>query len=145
MKNYYRIMLGKRSSKASEMYNGKFIGVGFSIEEDLSENDFNDIHDFKAKYVDLYLEKNPKKSKRAATLACGILWRILRDINIGDIVLCPDGKGNYFVGEIVGILLIKIGDRFLGPNGENCLIVLYNLSSIASISIALSILILGIN
>ena len=101
MKNYYRIMLGKRSSKASEMHNGKFIGVGFSIDEDLSENDFNDIHDFKAKYVDLYLEKNPKKSKRAATLACGILWRILRDINIGDIVLCPDGKGNYFVGEIV--------------------------------------------
>ena len=101
MKNYYRIMLGKRSSKASEMYNGKFIGVGFSIEEDLSENDFNDIHDFKAKYVDLYLEKNPKKSKRAASQACGVLWKILRDINIGDVVICPDGKGNYFVGEIV--------------------------------------------
>jgi restriction system protein len=94
-------MLGKRSSKASEMHNGKFIGVGFSIDEDLSENDFNDIHDFKAKYVDLYLEKNPKKTKLAAAQACGILWRILRDINIGDVVLCPDGKGNYFVGEIV--------------------------------------------
>ena len=39
-------------------------------------------------------------------------------------------------GEILG---------FLGPNGANCLIILYNLASIKSMSISLSTLILGIN
>ena len=31
-----------------------------------------------------------------------MLWTIAKGIAIGDVVLCPDGKGNYYVGEVTG-------------------------------------------
>jgi restriction system protein len=43
----------------------------------------------------VFLEQNPDKTKIAAGLACGMLWTISKGIQIGDVVLCPDGKGNY--------------------------------------------------
>ena len=100
MKNYYRIMLGKGSVNASESYKGKFVGVDFIKDEDLTNNISNNSHDFKGKYVPMWLEKHPEKTKVAASQACGVLWRIRSDIHIGDTVLCPDGKREYFVGEI---------------------------------------------
>lgn len=38
----------------------------------------------------------------STALACGMLWTIAKEIQIGDIVICPDGKGigNYYAGEI---------------------------------------------
>ena len=42
------------------------------------------------------------KSKVAAGLSCGFLWTISKKIKKGDIVLSPDGEGNYFVGEVTG-------------------------------------------
>jgi restriction system protein len=31
-----------------------------------------------------------------------MLWTITRGVQIGDVVLSPDGKGSYYVGEVVG-------------------------------------------
>jgi restriction system protein len=51
--------------------------------------------------IPIYLKENPGKSKISAGLACGMLWTISKGIQIGDIVLCPDGQGNYHVGEVI--------------------------------------------
>ena len=37
-----------------------------------------------------------------ASLAMGMLFTIVKRINQGDIILSPDGKGKYYVGEITG-------------------------------------------
>jgi len=45
--------------------------------------------------------KNEGKSKISAGLACGALWTISKGIQKGDIVLCPNGTGSYYIGEVV--------------------------------------------
>lgn len=100
MKKYVRIMLGKKSIYAKECFEGNFIGADFDIIEDLTNNLPENWRDFNAKYRPVWLENNPGRSKVAAGLACGMLWTICKGINIGDIVLCPDGNGNYYVGEV---------------------------------------------
>lgn len=102
MKNYYRIMLGKKSIYANEAYKGNFIGAGWLEDIDLTNKLIDNWRDFNGKFIPLYLEKNPDKTRVSAGLACGMLHTIAKGILIGDIVLCPDGQGNYFVGEVTG-------------------------------------------
>ena len=99
MKNYYRIILGRKHKFFDEGKKGNFIGLGFLGKIDLS-NELIDYTEFNAKYIPVYLQSHPDKTKSAASLSCGMLWRIVNEIKIGDIVFCPDGKGTYYVGEI---------------------------------------------
>jgi len=102
MKNYYRIMLGKGSIYAEEMHKENFIGAGWFKDIDLVHKLSENWRDFNKEMIPMYLKENPGKSKVAAGLSCGFLWTITRGILIGDIVLCPDGQGRYFIGEITG-------------------------------------------
>jgi restriction system protein len=101
MKNYYRIMLGAKSSHAEECYKGNFIGADFGIKEDLTANLPDNWRDFNKKFIPVFLNNLPGKSKVTAGLACGALWTVSKGINNGDIVLCPNGSGSYFVGEVL--------------------------------------------
>jgi restriction system protein len=102
MKNYYRIMLGKKSMYAEEAHKGNFIGAGWLLDIDLTNKLPDNWRKFNKKYIPVYLEQNPDKTKVSAGLACGMLYTITKGILNGDIVLCPDGKGSYFIGEVVG-------------------------------------------
>ena len=99
-KNYYRIMLGRKSIFAKECYEGKWIGAGWlkssSLENELVEN----WRDFNKKFIPNYLSTYDRSSKVAAGLACSMLHTICKGIEIDDLVLCPDGEGNYLVGEV---------------------------------------------
>jgi len=95
-------MLGPKSVHADECYKGEFIGgdwngMNFNLSETLPES----WRDFNEKFIPVFLKHNPGKSRVSAGLACGMLHTICKGINIGDIVLCPDGKGAYFVGEVM--------------------------------------------
>lgn len=102
MKNYYRIMLGRGSSFFEEAYKGNFIAAGFIKDMDLTQHLPDNWRDFNKEFIPVFLKKHPEKTKVAAGLACGMLWTIAKGIKEGDIVLCPDGKGNYYTGEICG-------------------------------------------
>lgn len=101
MKKYYRIMLGSASIHADECYKNNFIGADFAIDTDLSNRLTDNWRDFNKTFVPIWLEKHPGKSKISAGLACGALWTIAKGLNQGNIVLCPDGQGHYYVGEIL--------------------------------------------
>ena len=34
-------------------------------------------------------------------MSCGALWTVSKGINVGDIVLCPNGSGSYYIGEVL--------------------------------------------
>ncbi|KKQ55865.1 MAG: hypothetical protein US75_C0012G0008 [Candidatus Woesebacteria bacterium GW2011_GWC1_38_13] len=102
MKNYYRIMLGKKSVYAKEAHEGNYIGANWLEDMDLTNQLPGKWREFNSKFIPIYQEKYPDKTKVSAGLACGMLWTITKGILIGDTVLCPDGQGNYFVGEITG-------------------------------------------
>ncbi len=102
MKNYYRIMLGRKSSHADEAHKGNFVAAGFIKDKDLTRHLPDNWRDFNKEFIPLFLDQNPEKTKISAGLACGMLWTVAKGVLVGDIVLCPDGKGSYYAGEVTG-------------------------------------------
>lgn len=110
MKNYYRVMLGRKSVYAAECFSGNFIGVDFDIHQDLSGKLPDDWRAFNKEFIPIYLAEHSDKSKIGAGLRCGFLWTVAKGIKNGDVVLCPDGTGYYKIGEVTG-------DYIYQPNG----------------------------
>lgn len=100
-KSYFRIMLGKGSKFAADCHQGSFIGADYGMDLDLTGRIPDDWREFNRQFIPIYQQKRPDKSKISAGLACGQLHTIIKGIKQGDIVLCPDGQGNYLVGEVV--------------------------------------------
>lgn len=109
MKNYYRIMLGRGSVYSKECYQDGFIGADFDFDFDLTNKLSENWRDFNKEYIPFFLSKNPGKAKVAAGLACGALHTVAKGINLGDVILSPNGAGSYYVGEVVS-------DYFFKPN-----------------------------
>jgi restriction system protein len=93
-------MLGPKSIYAEDCHKGNFIGVDYGIDEDLTPHLPDNWKAFNEKYIPVYLEKHPEKTKVAAGLSCGQLWTICKGAKTGDIIICPDGSGSYYTGEI---------------------------------------------
>jgi len=110
MKSYYRIMLGKKSKYAQKGFEEGFIGADYGIALDLSNKLPEDWRAFNKEFIPVFMANNPGKTKIAAGLACGMLWTIAKGIQMGDIVLCPDGIGTYHVGEITSGYFYQPGD-----------------------------------
>jgi restriction system protein len=102
MTAYYRLMLGKKSVFAADAFAHSYIGADMDIDEDLAGLLPDDWRAFNQIYIPKFLEAVPGKSKVAAGLACASLWVVCKGMTNGDIVLSPDGTGNYHVGRVVG-------------------------------------------
>jgi restriction system protein len=108
MRSYYRVMLGKKSIHAEKCFAENFIGIDDDT-GDLSGQLFDDWRSFNKKFIPIFLEAHPEKTKIAAGLACGMMWTVCKGIRTGDIVLCPDGGGRYRVGEVCGEYMYQPG------------------------------------
>lgn len=102
MKRYNRIMLGRGGKYTEECIAGGYIGADFGIREDLTNNLPDTFKMFNAQYIPVFLAAQPDKTKVGAGLACGMLWTICRGLEVNDIVISPDGNGEYYVGRISG-------------------------------------------
>lgn len=110
MKNYYRVMLGKKSAYVAECLKKGVIAAGFLFDHDLSSKLAEDWREFNKKIIPIYLKAHPEKRKIAAGLSCGFLWTIAKGIREGDIVFSPDGDGRYHVGEVTGSYFYREGE-----------------------------------
>jgi restriction system protein len=95
-------MLGRKSIYSKEAHDGNYIGAAWLKDTDLTGKLPEKWREFNKEYIPPYLKQNPDKTKVSAGLACGMLHTIAKGILVGDIVLCPDGDGNYYVGEVIG-------------------------------------------
>jgi len=102
MKNYYRLMLGRKSVHAEACLAGGFVGTDYGLHQDLTGRLPDEWRKFNKEFIPVYLERWPKKSRIAAGLACGAIWTVSKGMAEGDILLSPDGTGQYHVGEAVG-------------------------------------------
>lgn len=109
-RNYYRIMPGAKSKYAQLCHSQGFIGAHYGFKQNLTGQFPEDKWQFNKKYIPVYLANFPDKSKIAAGLACGMLWTICKGYRPGDIVLSPDGSGQYWVGEVQGEYYFEAGD-----------------------------------
>lgn len=110
---YNRIMPGKKSCCFKECLEGEFIGGDWGFADDLTKDLSEDWHDFNAKYISRYLQVYPEASRISAGLACGMLWTICNGLQIDDVVLMPDGNGQYAVGKIVSEYYFAGSDKNL--------------------------------
>ena len=65
-KNYYRIMLGRKSIFAKECYEGKWIGAGWLNSSSLENELVESWRDFNKKFIPNYLSTYDGSSKVAA-------------------------------------------------------------------------------
>lgn len=94
-------MLGAKSAHIDECLNGNFIGADFDINQDLSKHLPDNWRDFNKKFIPIWLENHPEKSKVAAGLSCGALWTVAKGLKRGDIIISPNGMGSYHIAEIL--------------------------------------------
>jgi restriction system protein len=102
MKRYYRVMLGKNSMYADQCAQENFIGADYGIQDNLAGKLPEDWREFNRKFIPIFLEAHPGKTRVGAGLSCGALWTLCKGMLNGDIVLCPDGAKRYRVGQIAG-------------------------------------------
>ena len=95
-------MLGRGGMYVEECVRDGYIGVDFNIYEDLSAALPENWREFNKRYIPVFMEANPDKSKVAAGLSCSMLWTICKGLQIDDVVISPDGNGQYYVGQITG-------------------------------------------
>jgi restriction system protein len=110
IRSYYRVMLGKSSMHADACFAGGFLGTDFDVKESLAGKLPEDWRTFNKTWVPIFMAKHPNKSKISAGLSCGFLWTVSKGIKSGDVVLCPDGNGNYRVGVVNGDYYYAAGD-----------------------------------
>lgn len=110
MKNYMKLMLGRKNIYVDDCLTGNFVGVDYQMDIDFT-NKFHDTwKEFNKEYIPHYLKKHPGKAKVTAGLACGTIWTICKYLQEGDIILCPDSKGSFMVAEVTGDYYYKKGD-----------------------------------
>jgi len=93
-------MLGPTSKFAEECFAGNFIGADFLPNTDLTGQLPVDWTVFNRQFIPQVQEENPNKTKPAAGHACGMLHTLCKGMEVGDVVVCPDGKGNYRFGTV---------------------------------------------
>lgn len=109
--SYYRIMAGAKSVFAQEFLEGGFIAANWNIDQDLTHDLPDDWREFNHRFIPVYLNALPDKTKISAGLACGMLHTICKGIKQGDIILTPRGDGHYLVGKV-------ISGYYYVPSGE---------------------------
>jgi restriction system protein len=81
---------------------GNFIGVDFGLHQDLTGKFLNSWREFNKVFIPIYQEIFPEKKKVTSGLYCATIWVCMKGLKNGDIVLSPDGNGNYRIAEITG-------------------------------------------
>lgn len=100
MKKYYRLRLGSNSEHAEECYNNNFVGISFGFTQDLSSDLTENQIEFNQKFVPIRMEK-VGGTKIAAGQACASVWKIVKGIQKGDVIVCPNSKNSCFIGEVI--------------------------------------------
>jgi restriction system protein len=102
VRNYYRVFLGSGSIHTETCVENGFIGVNYGFKESLSPYLAETNFESRQKMKPVYFTYNPDQSPVGAGLSCSVLWTVAQGMQRGDVVICPDGKGNYFSAEISG-------------------------------------------
>jgi restriction system protein len=102
MKKYFRVFLGSGGEHIKECIEDGFIGIHYGFEASLTPYLLETWSESRGQLKPVYLQFNPEKSAVGAGLSCGALWTFGRGMQRGDLVFCPDGNGNYVIGDITG-------------------------------------------
>lgn len=108
MPSFYRLMLGKKNKYAEVAFAEGFAGADFGLHIDLTADIGTSQKAFISKHRAAYLKRPRKKDYEfddantalKSGRALGQLWTLALGVDQGDVLIAPDGAGNYRVGFV---------------------------------------------
>lgn len=102
MRNYFKILLEakNRVQYADQCLSENIIGIDYGVQTNLADSLSETQDEFKNQIIGLYLQANPDKSRSAKHIS-DLFWSIFNEIEQGDIIVCPNGRGTLYFGEVV--------------------------------------------
>ncbi|MEY2676856.1 MAG: hypothetical protein RL510_876 [Actinomycetota bacterium] len=102
MTDYYRVMLGAGSIYAAQAFDEGWIGTGWLGELDLTDRLSDSKSDFTSHITPILMASDEPMNKFAAGMAASATWTLGRQMALGDVVISPNGRGQYQLGHIDG-------------------------------------------
>ena len=111
---YIRLRTGRDHQWFDHFHKGNYIAVGFTLDIDLSKHLYENWRDFNKKFIPEIIKRQPKKTRVAAGLNCGVIWTLSKGIEKDAIVLCQDSEKNYHACKVISNYYYndELGDQF---------------------------------
>jgi restriction system protein len=102
MTRYYKCALGPGGSFFAQASAESWVGTGWLDSIDLTGKFPDNWRDFNKEFIPVAMEKFGMGSKVSAGLACGQTWTLGFGLSKNDLIVSPNGQGQYQIGRITG-------------------------------------------
>lgn len=102
MTRYLKCALGQGAAHFSKASAESWVGTGWLGDHDLSATVHENWRDFNREFIPIAMEHYGMKSKVAAGLACGQTFTLAFSLSRNDLIVSPNGQGQYQIGRING-------------------------------------------
>jgi len=102
MTRYFKCALGPSGSFFAQASAESWVGTGWLDSIDLTGRFPDSWRDFNKEFIPIAMGQFGMTSKVSAGLACGQTWTLGYGLNKNDLIISPNGQGQYQVGRITG-------------------------------------------
>ena len=102
MTKYFKCALGPGGAFFSQASAESWVGTGWLDSIDLTGRFTDNWRDFNREFIPVAIEQFGMNSRVSAGLACGQTWTLGFGLNKNDLIVSPNGQGQYQVGRITG-------------------------------------------
>lgn len=102
MTRYYKCALGQGASHFAQASSESWVGTGWLENLDLSGRFHDNWRDFNKEFIPIAMNDYGITSKVSAGLACGQTWTLCFGLGKNDLIVSPNGQGQYQIGRITG-------------------------------------------
>ena len=102
MTRYYKCALGQGASHFAQASSESWVGTGWLESLDLSGRFHDNWRDFNKEFIPVAMAEYGMTSKVSAGLACGQTWTLCFGLGKNDLIVSPNGQGQYQIGRITG-------------------------------------------
>jgi restriction system protein len=102
MSRYYKCALGQGAAHFPQASAESWVGTGWLENLDLTGRFHDNWKDFNKEFIPIAMAEYGMTSKVSAGLACGQTWTLCFGLSRNDVILSPNGHGQYQIGRITG-------------------------------------------
>jgi restriction system protein len=109
MTKYFKCALGPGGSFFAQASAESWVGTGWLDSIDLTGKFPDNWRDFNKKFIPIAMDQFGMASRVSAGLACGQTWTLGFGLSKNDLVVSPNGQGQYQIGRITGDYYFEAG------------------------------------
>jgi restriction system protein len=106
---YFKCALGQGAAYFSQASSESWVGTGWLDGLDLSGRFKDNWRDFNREFIPIAIEQFGMTSRVSAGLACGQTWTLGFGLQKNDLIVSPNGQGQYQIGRITGDYYYQAG------------------------------------